>query len=82
MRIARGGVVMGLKDMLLDEDCNRCEGDVPEDKRLKVPKETVGAKELPGLLKAQSTVAGAASISVDEGSSSDAIDELRELLGD
>lgn len=73
---------MGIKEMLLDEDCNRCEGDVPDTKQLKVPKEAIDAKNIPRLPKTQSLVAGATDVGVVEGSSSDALDELKELLGE
>ena len=36
---------MGVKEMLLDEDCNRCEGDVPETSKLAPPKQI--PKQLP-----------------------------------
>lgn len=61
---------MGLRDMLLDEDCNRCEGDVPEKKRLpQLPKERV-------------PVADEGEADIIEYRSSDAVSELKELLGD
>jgi len=56
--------------MLLDEDCNRCEGDVPEKKRLpQLPKERV-------------PVADEGEADIIEYRSSDAVSELKELLGD
>ena len=28
-----------LRDIFLDEDCNRCEGDIPEEQRVHIPKQ-------------------------------------------
>lgn len=60
---------MGLRDMLLDEDCNRCEGDVPETKRL------------PQLPKEKIPIAYKGEADIIEHRKSDVVSELRELLG-
>ncbi len=35
-----------LRDIFLDEDCNRCEGDIPEEQRIRVPKQKGIPKDL------------------------------------
>ena len=60
---------MTIKEMLLDEDCNRCEGDLPEPSKLTPPKQV--PKKVP-------IEAGEA---VFEGGGSDLEKEFKELLG-
>lgn len=61
---------MGIREKLLDEDCNRCEGDVPETRTVPaIPKKTVPVPK----------DVGSGELLEDE---SNPLDELKQLLGD